>query len=101
MTVERISFEYIREHWDSPISANTPRWRTDKYCIGGAFCQATGYCPEAFPHPPNFDDALISYNPNLSKGAAYRKANLINKLNDEGDFENAWLELEKAMTYDE
>ena len=99
MTVEGISFEYIHEHWDSPIEAPWDDGMNDCYCIGGAFCQATGLSTEAFPSKSTLLDALKSYNPKLPHKMAVSFASQIINLNDQGNFVDAWADLEDAMLY--
>lgn len=100
--MDRVTFEQVRERFPDPVITRTMddvlRGNIDLYCVGGAFCLATGY-DNRFPHPNELSVSFKKYNPHLYHENAEDFAANIVELSDEGRFEEAWAELERAMKY--
>lgn len=102
----KVDADEIRKAFPNPSSGSsyhTPRG----YCVGGAFLNWINYSisPEfstkelhSFPPINIVSRALQLTNPNLSKVQYDDFARNIISYNDEGEFDKAWMELERAFS---
>lgn len=102
--------EVIREKYPNPrVLVETYEYEEDVegYCVGGAFfhyCHVPGH-DEVYPPSYPTDDVLAEglrwANPALSEGMALSFAEGITYLNDRAEFEEAWEELDEALSWKE
>jgi hypothetical protein len=101
-----ITAAMVRERFPNPISLNAPEaHKPGCYCVGGAFLAVLdetatpGYPDIPFPEPEVIAEGLRRANPSLTVDRSNRYAwNIIND-NDAEDFDDAWKDLDAAMTY--
>ncbi len=90
MNIKEMKEKYARAGscWDE----NAP------YCVGGAYCQATGFTTMSKRFPPRITLAeALQEMGGVEKAVAEEAAIQIVKLNDNGEIEAAWQLLEETL----
>lgn len=96
----------IRAKYPSPRDPLNDDHTAASYCVGGALCmyqtqlQAWSMpIPLRFPNPFDLTECIIQTNMDINIDRAIAFAEAIIKANDAGDYEEAWTELDEALSY--
>lgn len=91
----------IREKFPFPMSQDDTLDASICYCVGGAYLAFKGVLPDfswqMFPSQDELADALCAET-NKYWDVCYKHATEIVSYNDSGKFEEAWAELERALS---
>src|SRR5258708_15986853 len=105
--MKTITMQDIRNAWPNPVTLDATYHIAiaDPYCVGGGVCRFAFKEDEIyqdalhFPLKQELLQALRVLNPHLSIEIANEHAEQILNLNDDGFFDMAWNELDKALTW--
>ena len=90
------SIPEIRAAYPEPIKSGWGGGGAGTYCVGGAFCLATGR-DLPFPSDSELSQHMRTLQPSMDGYAAFLHARAIIIANDDGNFDEAWASLAQAL----
>ena len=97
--MKEVSIARIRAQFPDPISMSEATDFDEQYCVGGAFLMFSDPGAPNFPVEDLIAEKLRAVNPTLSEDMALGYAEIICSLNESEEYEDAWANLEHALTH--